>query len=131
MKALDTNLLVRFLVSDDPVQAQAVKDCFESAERSGDVFMVANVVVLELIWVLSAVYDCARSDILDALEQLCMLPIIRFERSELVHQLINAGRTGTTDLPDILIGLSGQALGCETTLTFDRKAAESEIFDLL
>lgn len=131
MKALDTNVLVRFLVNDDREQAQIVKELFESAERANEVFMVTSLVALELIWVLSAVYECSRADILRTLEQLCMLPIVQFEDLTLIQRLINMGRGATTDLPDLLIGLSGLSLGCETTLTFDRKAAQTEMFRLL
>ena len=129
MKALDTNLLVRFLVRDDPAQAETVRALFEKAQRSGDVFMVTTVVVLELIWVLSSVYGCRRGDIIDSLEQLCMLPILRFEHPGWIHRLISLGRTGDTDLPDLLIGIAGQANGCESTLTFDRRAAQSTLFE--
>lgn len=131
MKALDTNVLVRFLVNDDRGQAEIVKELFEGAERTNEVFMVTSLVALELIWVLSAVYECARADILRALEQLCMLPIVQFEDPDLIQRLISMGRGTTTDLPDLLIGLSGLSRGCEATLTFDRKAAQTEMFQLL
>lgn len=131
MKALDTNLLVRFLINDDQEQAERVKELFEAAERSGEVFLVSTVVALELIWVLSAVYECSRADILRALEQLGMLPIVHFENLALIQRLVSIGRTTTTDLPDLLIGLAGHALDCEATLTFDRKAAQSHLFQLL
>ncbi len=130
MNALDTNLLVRFLVNDDRKQAHKVKQLFETAERAGEVFMLTTVVALELIWVLSAVYECSRADILRALEQLCMLPIVHFENPTLIQRLISLGRDTTIELPDLLIGLAGQSLGCETTLTFDRKAAQSDLFRL-
>jgi len=131
MNALDTNLLVRFLVNDDLKQAEKVKELFEEAEHSGEVFMVTSVVVQELIWVLSAVYECARSDVLRALEQLSMLPILHFENLVLIQRLISVGRDTTTDLPDLLIGLVAKSLGCEVTITFDRKAAQSNLFKLL
>lgn len=131
MKALDTNLLVRFLINDDQKQADKVKKLFEKAELSGDVFMVTTVVVLELIWVLSAVYECTRADVLLALEQLSMLPIVHFENLLIIQRLISLGSSTGNDLSDLLIGLVGQSLNCNTTLTFDRKAAQSSLFGLL
>ena len=38
MKALDTNLLVRFLVRDDPVQAETVRALFEKEDMNGRAF---------------------------------------------------------------------------------------------
>lgn len=47
MKALDTNILVRFLVNDDPEQAERVKELFIQAESTRDRFFVPVVVLLE------------------------------------------------------------------------------------
>jgi len=131
MHALDTNALVRFLVNDDTKQATRVKNIFETAEKDGSVFIITLAVVLELLWVLAAVYDRSRASILTALEELTLLPILRFEKPDLVQQLIILGRSTAIDLPDILIGLSARHLECVTTLTFDRKAAKSSLFELL
>ncbi len=131
MKGLDTNILVRFLANDDKKQAARVKKLFEAAELSGERFVVPAPVVLELLWVLTAVYEYPREAVLNALEQMTLMPILNFEDPERIYQLINLGRTAKTDLPDILIGLSAQSLGCENTLTFNKKAAGSELFTLL
>jgi predicted nucleic-acid-binding protein len=39
------------------------------------------------------------------------------------------GQASTLDLPDILIGLQARALGADITLTFDKKAARSDLFE--
>jgi predicted nucleic-acid-binding protein len=131
MKALDTNILVRFLVRDDTIQAEKVRILFEEAEKAGNVFFISIPVVLELIWVLDAVYNCSRPAILTAIEQLNMLPFLRFESSDRIHRLISTGRSSNTDLPDIMIGLSALDHQCSATITFDRKTATSSLFDLL
>jgi predicted nucleic-acid-binding protein len=131
MKALDTNVLVRFLINDDKFQAARVRSIFEQAEQEGQVFFVAVPVVLELLWVLAAVYERPREAILNAVEQLTMLPILRFEDSDRLRRFVVQGRAANADLADILIGLSGAALGCDATLTFDQKAARSPLFELL
>ncbi len=129
MKALDTNVLVRFLLNDDEVQGEKVRQLFERAELSQERFFVTNVVVLEMLWVLSAVYDLTRLDVLQGLELLTELPILRFEDHHATLDLIRLGRRSKTDLPDLLIGLLGRARGCETTLTFDKGARKSGLFE--
>ncbi len=75
MKALDTNVLVRFLVRDDKVQAKAVYRIFKQAEADKNQFWVSLVVILEMLWVLESVYEIQKSEILDAIDEL----LIRFQ----------------------------------------------------
>lgn len=129
LRALDTNILVRFLVADDPTQARRVKTLFEGAEASGESFKVTLPVVLELIWVLSAVYDLSRREVLDALELLTELPILELEDPDSIHRLIHFGRASRADLPDLLIGLAGEARDCESALTLDRRLVQTGLFE--
>ena len=48
MKALDTNILVRFLTSDDPAAFQRVAQLLESAEQRNESFRLTTLVLLEL-----------------------------------------------------------------------------------
>ena len=128
MRSLDTNILVRFLVGDDPKQSQAAREVVEDAERRREPLFVSLLVVLELIWVLESAYDCSRAAVLDALDRLTAMEPLRFEAVERVQEAIRLGRNGSLGLPDLLIGLTARDLGCETTLTFDKRAARSGLF---
>lgn len=130
MKALYTNCLVRFLVRDDPKQSAKVLELFRSAEREKTRFRVLLVVVLELLWVLDSVYRIPRDGILEGLEGLLGLPVLEFERRDTVLSMIRGGREGGLDLPDLLIGLAARDSGCESTLTFDRRAGRSGLFEM-
>jgi predicted nucleic-acid-binding protein len=131
MRALDTNILVRFLVNDDAVQGEKVRILFDKAETAGEAFYVATPVVLELLYVLDSVYGFARADILQALAALLLMPVLVFGNPDLLSQLVQRGRNEKTDLQELLVARSGEAAGCTTTLTFDRKAARSSLFELL
>ena len=131
MKALDTNVLVRFLINDDKTQGLKARVLFEDAERTGERYRIGMPVLLETIWVLSAVYDLAREDVLHALELLTQMPILEFESYETVLELVRLGATTNADLPDLLIGLSGKAAGCESTLTFDKGLGPTGLFERL
>ncbi|HFC97521.1 MAG TPA: type II toxin-antitoxin system VapC family toxin, partial [Thermosulfurimonas dismutans] len=78
MKALDTNILVRFVTRDDIAQADKVLNLFKKAEnRGGEEFWIPLVVVLEMLWVLEAVYRIPRKKILEILRDLIDLPILK------------------------------------------------------
>jgi len=129
LNALDTNVVVRFLVRDDEAQARRVRALFQRAEDSSERFLLTTASVLELIWVLTAVYDFARTEVLDAMELLSQMPILEFEDFDLVSHLIRMGRGTKADLPDLVIGLSGRARGCATTLTFEKGLEKTALFE--
>ncbi|MDA0578428.1 MAG: type II toxin-antitoxin system VapC family toxin [Verrucomicrobia bacterium] len=131
MIALDTNVLVRFLVRDDEKQARRVYARFRQAESSRECLFVPLLVVLETIWVLESAYDKTRRQILDAIRDLKSMPILEFERDPIVQQLLTDGKKGSIDLGDLLIALTAQALGCSKAITFDKKAARYSFFELL
>ncbi len=131
IKALDTNILVRFLVRDDEVQARKVFELFRKAQEKGEEYFVPLVVVLEMIWVLEAVYRIHRKQILDAIKDLLDLPILRFEAREAVQAFLRTALKSSVDLSDILICCVAREKGCEKILTFDKRAAKFEGFELL
>ncbi|PKL37188.1 MAG: VapC toxin family PIN domain ribonuclease [Spirochaetae bacterium HGW-Spirochaetae-1] len=131
MKALDTNIIIRFLVNDDKKQGEAVKTLFLKTEKKGESFFITNTVLLETIYVLDSVYEYERKEILNALELMSMMKIIIFENPDVVHHLINSGRKSKTELEDLLIGIIAKEYGCESTITFDKKAAASKLFEML
>ena len=129
MKALDTNTLVRFLVADHPGMKSKVDKLFDKATADKESFGVTGYVLLEMLWVLRSVYKYSREDILDAVEKLTAMPILIFEPTCPVYELVARGRSSNFDLADILIGLAARNQNWETTLTLDKKAAQSELFE--
>jgi len=131
MKAADTNILIRFLVGDDPVQSEKVKTFLQNAEKRGLVLFISIPVLLETIWVLESSYSCPRHEILNAIEQLVLMPIFRFEAPERVNEMIQKAREIKIELSDLLIGLTARDSGCDATLTFDKDASKSFLFEYL
>jgi len=129
--AVDTNILVRFLMRDDEKQAETVLRRFQSAESRRERLRVSLLVVLELIWVLESVYEVSRFEILRALQDMRHMAVMVFEADTAVDKLLQDGLETKVDLSDILIARASEALGCETVLTFDKKAAKSGLFQLL
>ena len=131
MKSLDTNIIIRFLVNDDYKQGELVKKLLLKAEKNSEVFFVSSAVVLEIIYVLDSVYGYSREEILAAFESMLLMPVLLFENSEVIQKLlVSAVKTGI-ELEDLLIGITAQEAGCEKTVTFDKKAAKSDLFELL
>jgi len=130
MKAIDTNILVRFLIGDDKQQAKKVYNIFKKAESDKDELFVPLLVVLELIWVLESVYEISRADILESIREFLLLPILRFEHKSVLQQFTLSAQANRYDLADLLIAHSAKMQGCETVLTFDKKVSKFQLFEL-
>lgn len=128
MNALDTNVVVRFLVRDDSAMTDRARQVFEHARDTGLPLLISSLVLLETLWVLGSTYRFSRQAILDATDRLQNLPGVQFDSREVVHEFVRLGRSTSFDLADILIGLNARTMGCEATLTFDRRAAQSSLF---
>jgi predicted nucleic-acid-binding protein len=123
MARLDTNVLVRYIMQDDPAQSAAASGLLESltAEAPGFVPMVAAV---ELAWVLSSAYELDRRQLVDAFEALLRTREIVVERAEAVWKALRLFADSNADFADCLIERSAAAAGCTRTMTFDRAAAK-------
>ena len=131
MKALDTNVLVRFLVKDDERQSKIVYSAFKQAETDKNTFFVPLLVVLETLWVLDSVYNIERNDIIDSINEILLMPILKFEAQATIQSFIFFARENKIDLSDILIACSAKLSGCESVLTFDKKASKFDYFEIV
>ena len=120
MKGLDTNVLLAWLLEG---QARAIPE--------GSRYRVGLVVLAELVWVLRSVLKRPRAEIISALEALSQSSDLVVERRPVFELAIADFRAGTADFADYLIARDNEAVGCETTLTLDRKAARHPLFTLL
>lgn len=131
MIGLDTNVLVRYVVQDEPAQARAATRLIEtkcSAETPG---FVSLVVLTELVWVLDRAYGYPRADISAVLGALFATAELRMESPQLARMTAQAYAAGPADFADYLIGHIHSANGCETTYTFDRRCAKSGVHALI
>jgi predicted nucleic-acid-binding protein len=131
MKALDTNVLIRFLVRDDEKQAALVLGLFKQAEREKQKLFVPILVVLEMIWVLESVYTIPGDKILDALQSLLLMPVLSFDVRMELQKFIQSARGRREGLADLLIAHTSVQSGCECVLTFDKKASGFKFFQLI
>lgn len=122
--AIDTNVLVRFVMGDDPAQLKKVLQLFDSAVASGERFFVSSLVLIEFIWVLECFYKIPRERILFTLEKLSDVAVLQWEDAPLLPHFLSAAQESSIDISDLLIAARNQRPNQLTTLTFDRKAVK-------
>ena len=131
MKAIDTNILIRFLIGDDELQAKKVYAIFKKAESERKELFVPLLVILEMLWVLESVYEISRTEILESISDLLLMPIFKFDQQSALQQLVHSAQGNKYDLSDLLIAHSAKTNGCETVITFDKKASKFRLFELV
>lgn len=116
MTGLDTNVLVRYILQDDPAQARRATETIESGED----FYLDSVVLAELVWVLDRSYKRSRGDVAEALEKIIRADAFSIDRAELARLALDDYRAGYGDFADALIAHAALDAGCEAVLTFDK-----------
>jgi predicted nucleic-acid-binding protein len=131
MPSLDTNVLVRWLVDDDPPQSSRIKKLFHAASMRREMLFVPSTVALELEWVLRSRYQFDKAHIMEAFIALLETRDIEFQSEAAIEWALHLFRTGTAEFADCLhAGLSAVA-GYSPMLTFDLKAAKVKGVELI
>lgn len=117
MRAIDTNVVVRFLTADDAREFKAAR----AVIQGGDIF-VPITVCLESEWVLRSAYGFNANQIADGLTGLAGLPDVTVEEPAVLAATLEWMRAGM-DFADALHLAKSE--GCAAFLTFDRKLAKS------
>jgi predicted nucleic-acid-binding protein len=118
--ALDTNLLVRLIVQDDEAQARAVERLLIRARRDQTLLFVADVVMCELVWVLTRRLGLGRAAIADALDRLLRTELVVVADAAITARALAAYRDGQGDFADYLIREQAFANEAVEVVTFDR-----------
>jgi predicted nucleic-acid-binding protein len=121
MIALDTNVVVRFLVQDDPQQTAQANAVFAGLTEAAPAWLCREVLT-ELVWVLERAYRLPREDIAGAIDGLLAAREVVVESPSRVGLAVERYRYGRAGFSDHLISLAGHEAGCRAVLSFDRQA---------
>lgn len=126
MIAVDTNVLLRYLLRDDEIQAEKARQIFERQER----ILITDVVLAETMWTLiGRRYRAVKADLVAVVENLLQDPKVCFEDDEVVWNALQAYRKTDADFADALIVYKAQKTatfgnGLDVVYTFDTAALQ-------
>lgn len=120
MIALDTNVLVRALVGDEPGQATLAVAMIVRGTTTGETFFISDIVVCESIWVLNIRYNFGRARIATFLRDLFRASHLEFRARDELLRALDAFDNGKGDFSDYLIREHASSAGAETFATFDK-----------
>lgn len=131
MIGLDTNVLIRYIVRDDPDQAKAATRLVESECTSDNPGLIHPIVLCEMVWVLSRGYGYDRMTVARVIRRLLSVQELRVSGAESAWRALRRFEQGKADFADYLIGVSNQEGKASVTYTFDQRAAESDLFRIV
>lgn len=123
MIGLDTNILVRYLTQDDPLQSPQATKVIEQRLTEETPGFVSIVAMVETVWVLERAYRLPAQRIAAAVERMLQTDVLVIENEQEVFAAMIALKEGQGSFADSVIAGLGAKVGCSCTLTFDHKAA--------
>ena len=125
MLGLDTNVIVRLLLDDDPMQKRRASKAIARAKAAGTPVMLALAlaVVLELEWVLRSSAKMDKAQVLAVFRLLLESYDVQIENEKVLEQAVHTYQNASADFGECLFLAQYQRMGCQTMLTFDAKAA--------
>jgi predicted nucleic-acid-binding protein len=118
--AVDTDVLVRVFVADEPSQVTKARRVFDDAAEGGARVWIGDTVLVELAWTLSPAYGHDRRDIATALRALASHATVLLESPAAVRSATEAFVQGPGDFAGCLLAMKAAAAGCDRLATFDR-----------
>jgi predicted nucleic-acid-binding protein len=131
MQGIDTNVLVRYLVQDDPKQSKAAVQYIESRCTDETPGFINHIVLCETMWVLKRLYNVSKKDSIRIIEGLLGAPQLFLQDPDIVFQALEEYAENKIDFADCLSGRCNLHNNCISTITFDINAAKSSSYKLL
>jgi predicted nucleic-acid-binding protein len=128
MLGVDTNVLVRLFVRDNEKQATIACSILSNLSQK---FVIHPVVICELVWVLSAAYNYKKTDIVKVISHLIRVENFVILDKETIQASIELYSLTSIDFADAYIGYANKSAGCKSSITFDKKAAQSDLYETI
>ena len=122
MIGIDTNVLVRYIAQDEPIQAKKATTLIETECSEANPGFVGLIVLVEVVWVAESCYAASREDVAKIVRQLLDTRQLIVQEAESVWQALRCFESTKADFADCLIERLASTAGCAKTVTFDKKA---------
>ena len=122
MIGLDTNVIVRYITQDDSKQAAKANKLIEKSLSARKPGYITLVTLVEIVWVLDSCYEQPKESILNVIYALLTTRQIVVERADSVYIAMKRYRSGKADFSDAVISVVAENDGCDSIVTFDKKA---------
>ena len=120
MIGIDTNLLLRLWLDDDPAQNKRIDSLLSAHGGMPGSLLVTDVVLVEAVWTLKSAFEQDKHAQLLAVRSLLEETAFAFEDREAVESALTLFAAGSCGFADCLVVAKHGRAGCDFTATFDR-----------
>ncbi len=128
MIALDTNVVVRFLVEDDKAQSTKAAKLIKRAMSQNKKLFISDIVLCESVWVLKRLYKLKKEPIISVLRHLLRAGHLAFVDEDRVARALDSFEEGKGDFADYMIAEHASSAGFEQVATFDKNLLKEDRF---
>ncbi len=121
MIGLDTNILLRLWLNDDPAQCKRIDALLAEHGTTPGALLVSDVVLAEATWALRSAYQQDKPALLLAVRSLLDETAFAFEDRDAVELAVTMFEDSACGFSDCLVAAKQARLGCAFTATFDRR----------
>lgn len=121
MIGLDTNVLLRLWLNDDPAQNRRLDVLLAACGATPGSLLISDVVLAEALWTLRSAYGQQKAAQMLALRSLLDEAAFGFEDRDAVVFAVSMFENASCGFSDCLVAAKHASLGCEFTATFDRR----------
>jgi predicted nucleic-acid-binding protein len=131
MIGIDTNVMIRYIVQDDPQQAAVATKLIEETCSLENPGYINCIVLCEIVWVLRRNYKLDKTGICQVIEQIMRTDKLTVEAIQLVWRALEEYKDSKADFADCLLGQKNLHAGCQYTATLDDAASEIQGYEHL
>lgn len=125
MIGIDTNVLVRYIVQDDPTQSKRASRLIENECSAAKPGFISHVVLVELVWVSESCYAATRVEVAEIVRRILSIRQLNVQNAEIAWKALRLFETGKADFADCLVERIAASAGCTSIVTFDKAAAKA------
>jgi predicted nucleic-acid-binding protein len=122
---IDTNVLVRYIAQDDPIQSKRASRLIEHECSAASPGFISLIVLLELVWVSESCYRASRDEVAEIVKRVLSTRQLVVQNAELAWKALRLFESGKADFADYLVERIAAAAGCASVVTFDKAAAKT------
>ena len=117
---VDTNLFIRYLTEDDPVQTDAVESLFIKVKEGKETVQTSVLVIVEIVWVLESIFKKSRDEIKEMIQKIINTQNLMVENRDILLQGLEIYSQKNIDFVDAYHAVFLKSTGEKIMYRFDQ-----------
>lgn len=118
---LDTNVILRALLNDEPSLSKEAQDFIRKASKKGWQLHTTDLVISEVLYVLASkkLYSFSREEVADYLSSFVSLTNLQFPSRDIFFDVLSAYESTNIDFADLHLFFTAKLHGFDRVVSFD------------